>query len=152
VTDYIAQFDLVALVIWRDGNRLGTARDPAGAARAWWCASVKAGIVLKEARRSDGDIETAARKAGVELTEHSAVVARAEAAAAKIGTRLAQAQRAGVLREFNDEYRRRRLAAFEKGKGFVSYAQARAKLQRVLANVAATGTAPPALMKTVFDA
>jgi hypothetical protein len=37
----------------------------------------------------------------------------------------------------------------EQGRGFMSYQKARARLQRVLTDVAATG--PPAIMKTVFE-
>jgi hypothetical protein len=149
VSDYIKGFDLVALAADRDG-RIGATRDPAGAARAWWCQSASAGMVLKAARRN-GDIEAAARTLGVELADHAAVLARAEAAVVKIGARLDQAQKTGVLHTFNAEFRRRRLAAFEKGKGFMSYREARSRLQRVLAGVAATGTAPEAFVKTVFD-
>jgi hypothetical protein len=75
------------------------------------------------------------------LADHAAVLARAEAAIAKISARLDQAQRSGVLHAFNEEYRRRRLQASEKGKYFKSYPQARCRLQQILTGVAATGIA-----------
>jgi hypothetical protein len=144
--DYIRNFGLTAVCRYRDG-RLGVTRDPSGAERAWWIDADHAGTVLLLARRAGSDIEAAARKAGVELADHATVLARAEAAVAKINTRLDQAQRTGVLSEFNAEFRRRRLAAFEKGKGFMSYREARSRLQRVLAGVAVTGTAPDARLR-----
>ena len=69
----------------------------------------------------------------------------------KISTRLDQAQRTGVLHAFNAEFRRRRIAAAEQGSKFMSYRQARSRLQRVLTGVAATGNAPAAIVKTVFE-
>jgi hypothetical protein len=35
VRDYIGGFNITAIVIYRDG-RVGTSRDPVGAAAAWW--------------------------------------------------------------------------------------------------------------------
>jgi hypothetical protein len=149
IANYIRQFGLTA-ICRRDG-RLGVTRDLSGADRAWWLPADQAGAVLKLARQVGGDIEGAARKAGIVLADHATVLARAGAAIAKIGARLDQAQRTGVLHAFNGEYRRRRLAAFEKGKGFISYREARSRLQRVLAGIAATGTAPEALIAHVFE-
>jgi hypothetical protein len=150
VADYFKQFGLTAICRYRDG-RLGVARDPSGTDRAWWVQADQAGVIFKLIRHTGGDIEAAAHKAGVVLADHTAVVGRAEAAVAKIGSRLDQAQRTGVLHAFNEEYRRRRLAAFEGGKNFVSYRQARARLQRVLSQIAATGIAPAGIIAGVFE-
>jgi hypothetical protein len=97
VADYIKAFDLVALVVWRDG-RIGATRDPAGAARAWWCQAASVGMVVKAARRNGADIETAARSTGGEIVGHAVVLARAEAAIAKINSGMQWAQRAGDSR------------------------------------------------------
>ena len=43
-----------------------------------------------------------------------------------------RAQQAGVLSEFNQEYKRRRLEATQRGCGFMSYRQAQARLRRIL--------------------
>jgi hypothetical protein len=149
VADYIREFGLASVCRYRDG-RLGVARDPTGAACAWWLPADQAGVVLKLARQPGGDLEGAARKAGIVLADHATVLARAEAAVAKISTRLDQAQKTGVLQEFNQEYRRRRLEAAQQGRGFMSYRTAQARLQRVLTKVAATGEAPAAIVKAAF--
>jgi hypothetical protein len=49
---------------------------------------------------------------------------------------MAWAQRTGVLHEFNQEYRRRRLAAQRRGQRFTGYAQATARLRRAITKVA----------------
>ena len=150
VGDYIKQFGLTSICRYRDG-RLGVTRDPTGADRAWWLRADHAGTVLKLARQSGGNVEAAARRAGIVLADHAAVLARAEAAVAKIHAGLQRAQQAGVLAEFNQEYKRRRLEAAERGNGFMSYQQAQARLQRVLTRIAATGVAPDAIVKTAFE-
>jgi hypothetical protein len=55
VMNYIVAFDLAAGCQYPD-SRIVVARNPAGAAAAWWCESVKAGPVIREARRHTGDI------------------------------------------------------------------------------------------------
>jgi hypothetical protein len=66
----------------RDG-RLGVTRNPAGAAVTWWCETVKAGPLIRAARRHGGDIPAAACALGVALTDHATVLPRATAAVAK---------------------------------------------------------------------
>jgi hypothetical protein len=83
VIQYIAAFDLAAVCRRPDG-RIAVARNPAGAAAAWWCDVVKARAVLRPARKGGGDIPAAARALGVALTDHATVLARATAAVAKI--------------------------------------------------------------------
>jgi hypothetical protein len=77
------------------------------------------------------------------------VLARAKAALAKIEARMAWAQRTGVLHEFNQEYRRRRLEAQRRGERFMGYAQATARLRRAITKVAAGGE-PVAIVPEVF--
>ena len=48
------------------------------------------------------------------------------------------------------EHRRRRLEAQGRGKRFMSYAQAMARLRRAITKVTATGTAPVAIVRKVF--
>ena len=59
-------------------------------------------------------------------------------------------QRTGVLHEFNQEYRRRRLEAQGRGERFMGYAQATVQLRRAITKVAATGTAPAGIVREVF--
>ena len=75
VRDYFRAFDLTAIALMRDGC-ITAKRDPAGAATAWWCEAVKAGPVIRAARRHGGDIPSAARALGVALTGHATVLAR----------------------------------------------------------------------------
>jgi hypothetical protein len=73
------------------------------------------------------------------VTEHAVAVTRAQAAVKKIEHGLGWAQRQGVLSQFNDEYRRRRLAAIAKGERFMNYSEAQTRLHKALAGVAAGG-------------
>ena len=116
VMDYTAAFDLAAVCRQRDG-RLRITSDPEGAETAWWCEAVKAGPVIRAARRHRSDIPVAARALGTALTDHATVLARAKAAVARIEAGMAWAQRTGVLHEFNQEYRRRRLEAHGRASG-----------------------------------
>jgi hypothetical protein len=59
---------------------------------------------------------------------------------------------AHVLREFNQEYRRRRLEAQSRGERYIGYAQAKERLRGAMVKVAATGAAPVAFIREVFEA
>ena len=122
--EYIAAFDLAAVCRYPGGRiehnaaaRRGwlsfTARNPAGAAAASWCVAAKAGPVIRAVRRHSGDILAAARALGV------TVLARARHVVRKIEADMAWAQRTGVLHEFNQESRRRRLEAQRRGERFM---------------------------------
>jgi hypothetical protein len=149
VIDYIAAFNLAAVCRYGDG-RLRTTRDPEDAEAAWWCEALKARPLIRAARRRGGDIPAGARALGVALTDHATVLARANGAVAKIKAGMAWAQRTGVLHEFNQEYRRRRLEAQRRGEPFMGYGQATARLRRAITKVAATGIAPMAIVREVF--
>ena len=62
---------------------------------------------------------------------------------------MAWAQRTGVLHEFNQGYRRRRLEAQRRGERFRGYGQATARLWRAITKVAAD-TAPVAVVREVL--
>jgi hypothetical protein len=87
----------------------------------------------------------------VHLTRRVEVLARATAAVNRIDERLARAQRDGALSGFNQEYRRRRLAAAAAGKRFMSYKQAQARLRKALAGVAAGKVMTASIVASVFD-
>jgi hypothetical protein len=137
---YLSAFDLGCVALTRD-RRLTSTKNPVGCDRAWWLHSRDVGRVIRQARK-DGDVEGAARALGIELAEHSVVAMRTESALAKLENGMQKAQRSGLLTQFNAQYRRRRLAAFEQGRGFMSYRTAQVRLQRVLVEIAATGEAP----------
>jgi hypothetical protein len=88
------------------------------------------------------EVEAAALRLGVVLSPHAVVMRRAKAATAEITTRLDAAQRAGLLRFVNREYRVRRLAAHAAGQKFMSYGQMQRRLRKALAGAAATGSMP----------
>jgi hypothetical protein len=68
-------------------------------------------------------------------------VARAEAAAARIAWGISAANDRGDLQFFNAEYKRRRAEAVAAGKPFMTYGQARARLQKAIALGATTNGA-----------
>jgi len=105
VRDYLRAFDLTAITVTRAG-RISTTHHPARAAAAWRCEAVKAGPVIRAARRHGGDIPAAARALGLVLTHDATVLARAPAVLARIEAGMASAQRTVVLHEFTQEYRR----------------------------------------------
>jgi hypothetical protein len=131
--------------------------DPPVLAAAWWCFDLRTAqqVVtlalasdLRQVKRdgsrfavtvSDAStaIIAAAGRLRFRLTEHAAVLARAKAAGVNLESKLAAAQDAGQLREFNQEYRRRRLAAKMVGGRSISYREARARLRALLAATAA---------------
>jgi hypothetical protein len=145
--DYLAAFNVVALCVYADG-RLGTSRNPRGAAAAWWVESNKAGPVLRVAKRDSGDIPAAAKALGVRLTEHSRVVARVSASVARIEAGMRWAQGTGTLGEFNRQYRQRRIEAARQGRRFMTYGQAKARLRKALVGVAAGE--PVAIVRELF--
>ena len=154
---YLAAFDLVAISVMPDG-RVRVSRDPgrAGAFIALWTedrhAASKIAQLASNAERPTEAIISAALELRVPLTDHSVVVTRATAAAARISRVLSEAQARGDLQFFNAEYKRRRAEAASAGKGFMSYGQARARLQRAIAEVAAKGGngVTPELVARVF--
>jgi hypothetical protein len=148
--DYVRVFDIVAICAYRDG-RIGVSRNPAGAAAAWWVEAEQAGAVIRHARKDGSDIQAIARRLGVALTEHAIVLTRASAAIERIEAALREAQRRGDLQFFNAEYKRRRIAAAAAGQSFMSYGQARTRLHKTIATVAANGgTMTRTLIDSVF--
>lgn len=82
-------------------------------------------------------IAAAAARLKFRLTDHATVLSRVRTSTAVIDGKLTAAQDAGQLREFNKEYRRRRIAAQRAGKPFIDYDTARRRLAALLALVAA---------------
>jgi hypothetical protein len=144
--------------------------DPPVLAAAWWCFDLRTAqqVVtlalasdLRQAKR-DGSrlavtvseatvaITAAAGRLHFRLTDHAAVLARAKAAGVELESRLTAAQDAGQLREFNQEYQRRRLAAKTVGRRFMSYQEARARLRALLA-AAAAGKFASNVIQRVFE-
>jgi hypothetical protein len=147
VRDYLHAFELTAIAVSAEGH-IRMMRDPVGAS-AEWCEAGKAGAMLRAARQRGGDISAAACSLGVALTDHATALARAKFAVARIEAGIAWAQRSGVLHEFNQEFRRRRLEAQGRGEQFMGYAQATARLRRAIAKVASG--VPASIVREVFE-
>jgi hypothetical protein len=82
---------------------------------------------------------------GVALADHATVLARATAALGRIEAEMASAQSS------IKSTAARRLEAQRRGERFMGYAQAKAQLRRAITKVAATGSAPVAIVREVFD-
>jgi hypothetical protein len=126
--DYLSAFNLTCVAISPSG-RVYVSHNPVGASLAWWCRAADAGQVARVAWM-DGDVPGAAQRLGVTVTAHAVVAARVKERTAKIDQAIAAAINAGVLQQFNAEYRKRRLAAKRDGKHFMSYAEALRRLRR----------------------
>jgi hypothetical protein len=148
--DYVAAFNLVAIVQWRD-NRLGVCKNPTGGEAAWWCPSKDAGAVIHAANANGRDVVAAAARLKVQLTDHATVVQRVSEAVDRIDTALTAAQRRGDLAFFNQLYKAQRVAAQARGRGFMPYGLALRRLRIAVAHAAANGgQCTRSLMLSVF--
>jgi hypothetical protein len=72
----------------------------------------------------NGDVPAAASRLGLSVTPHDVVLRRVGERTAALDKAIAEAIDAGTLKRFNSEYRKRRLAAKQGGKPFMSSAGA----------------------------
>jgi hypothetical protein len=159
------------------GDELAAARkvckdlDPPQLVWAAWCFDLRAAQQVRnlsiacDLRRAQRDgprllvsvteavaaIKAAAGRLHFRLTDHAAVLARAKATSTTLEDRLVQVQDAGLLRDFNKEYQRRRMAAKLAGRKLIDYQTARRRLRAVLAAVAA-GRYSGDVIRRVFEA
>jgi hypothetical protein len=128
----------------------------------FWIVASDAKPVVKVARRLAGknvdDAVVSLRKAAVEcratLTPHGVAMQRAAGAARRLGEYLTSLKGTGVLKEFKRTYKRRRIAAAERGKGFMSYRVAELRFKRALIPLLQSGGKPAlgvSLFTQVFD-
>src|SRR5262249_46529511 len=122
-------FSLNAIVRYRDG-RYGVSRTPhsVGAVEAWWLPTKQCGWGLRRATLNGISIEQAAAEMHVPCSPHHVVIQRATRSVERIDNAVDDARLRGDMRFFTREYRRRRLAAKAAGNGFMSFAQAEARL------------------------
>jgi hypothetical protein len=146
---YIHAFDLHTVCQYSDG-RIAVSGNQADAVAAWWCEGKRdAGFVAKLATQGRMSIPDAAQQLHIRIAPHAHVVARAEEAIGRLNASLARANGDGTLQAFNRQYRARREAAHSMGQGFMTYAAARNRLIRLLAQHAA-GTVPSSVFAKVF--
>jgi hypothetical protein len=136
--DYLAAFDLRCICVTSSGRVYTTKNPQVGAVAAWWCRAADADAVAN-ASWMNADVVGAANRLQVSLTPHDVVLRRVGERTAKIDEAIAQAVDRGVLKQFNSEYRKRRLAAKRSGQPFMPYSQALSKLRKVLADTLAGG-------------
>jgi hypothetical protein len=148
--DYLKSFNLVAVAVSKSG-RVFVSRNPQGAVAAWWCKQDYADVIANAAW-ANADVSGAASRLGLTVTPHDVVRRRVAERTAALDKAIAGAIDAGVLKQFNREFRKRRLAAQAKGVPFMSYKIAHAKLRSVVADaVAKDGTIPKSFIAAVFD-
>jgi hypothetical protein len=144
--------------------------EPPILAAAWWVfdkrtaqqiANLAVASDLRQARK-DGSrlcvklaeasaaIVAAAGRLHFRLTDHAVVMQRIRTRGIALEEKLTAAQNAGLLRDFNKEYQRRRRAAKLAGKPFIYYQTARARLRAVLA-AAADGRFSGDIIRRVFE-
>jgi hypothetical protein len=147
--NYLAAFDLRAIAISPTG-RVYVTRSPTGASLCWWCKAGDAERIAEDAQAT-GNVVDVAAKYGIALTPHARVLERVQQRTAKIDAAIEQAIDAGVLQQFNSQYRRHRLAAKRAGRGFMTYSAAQARLRKVVtAMVARGGLVTESLIEGVF--
>jgi hypothetical protein len=162
VQDYLTQFGLCAVFVTPAG-RIGVASptrlNRKAPAAVWWTADARTAnaiiTALGEVRpatiaQAEAEVRAAALRLNMTLADHSEVMGRTKLAVDKLASRLDAAQSAGLLKDFNTEFKRRRLEAQRRGRGFMPYNTARAKLAKLLAGAAA-GTKPESLLAAVFE-
>lgn len=75
-------------------------------------------------------VQAAARRYGVGLKDHDAVMASVAVGVERIAGEIETSRKDGTLADFNAEFQRRRLEAQKRGQRFPTYAPALAKFDR----------------------
>jgi len=114
----------------------------ANAVAVFWVQKKQAVALARLARRlagadSDRDdallaLREAAAELGVTLTPHATAISRAAAAVERLDAFIDSLRANGGYRAFTQEYKRRRLAACERGEGFVTFKVAEQRLKAAL--------------------
>jgi hypothetical protein len=147
VRDYLAGFGLGCILV-RPTSEIQVASNwgRAPIAAVLWVRDQKTAWqvvrAIGEARPSSveaaiTEIRAAAARVDVVLSEHSVVVARAQAAIDQLGSKLSTANANGDLKFFNRAYRQYRLGCLQRGEGAMPYGTAMARLRKLLAGAAA---------------
>jgi hypothetical protein len=136
----------------------------ANAVAAFWLSAGKARAVAAKARSIAGDavdveavvaaLHEAATQCRAVLTEHHVAMARAHVAAERLDAIMEILRDMGALKEFRRTYKRRRLAAKERGQGYMTFANAELRLKRALIPLIQSGGKPAAqsIFAEVFGA
>jgi hypothetical protein len=147
--DYLAAFDLAAVAISPTG-RVFISKNPTGASAAFWCRAGEADKVANAAWHR-GDIAEAARRLHIAVTPHPILLARVQARTRKIDEAIAQAKADGLMQQFHQAYKERRLKAKACGQQFMSFTEAERRLRKLIADSIAAGGTIPQSFTEVFD-
>jgi hypothetical protein len=148
--DYLRSFNLKCIALSKTG-RVFTCDNPAGAVAAWWAKADDIDRIAAIAWPS-GDVPGTAAKLGLVATPHAIVAKRTTERTARIEAALQQAKADGLLAQFHQEYKARRLKAKARGETFMGFAEAERRLRAVIADaVARGGEIPSSFIASVFD-
>ncbi len=164
---YLAASGATAINLIETGTgcafRVGTKID-ARAVAVHWLRGPQASAIARLARKHagrDSDAATAlqalrqaAADLRVTLTEHHVAMTRAGEAAERLDAYIEGLRASGKMREFTKAFRRHRLAAMERGEGFMSFKVAELRLRRALIPMLVNGGQPVAgasLFAEVFN-
>jgi hypothetical protein len=138
--------------------QLGHTTDPRVVA-IYWLPAAQAKPLVRRARKHAGrHPDSAAASAALAqaasdhratLTPHVTAMTRAGAAAERLDAYVASLRSRGAMKEFTRTYRERRMAAAERGEGFMSYKNAELRLRRALIPMLLNGV-PPAMGQSFF--
>jgi hypothetical protein len=156
---YLAASGAVAINVDIAGT-IKAGKCPAGAA-TFWIVAKQAVAVRKLARKlagKDPDLKTsievlhqAAAELRITLTPNEIAISRATMMAGKIEQAMEDLHWSGKLKQINKLYRTLRLAAKQRGEGFMSFKVAEARLRQALVPVLMSGQRPTtSLFETIF--
>jgi hypothetical protein len=145
VCRYLSSFSIAAVAV--HGGRIVAYHRPGDIPGCvdWigWCRSADAERVVRRATHfgkltdAANAVAAAARDVGVGLTAHDDLLRRVQAATQRIANDVETARMAGRLKDFNREFKNRRLKAQSEGRPFMSYETAKRRLRGALATKAA---------------
>jgi hypothetical protein len=135
--DYLLSFNARAIAISQTGH-VFTSDNPAGAACAWWTRHDDA-LKLAKAAQSSGDVEAIAKRLRIPLTAHDRVLEKVEERTHRLDEALRIAQNNGLLKTFNNTYRKRRMMARQAGQRFMTFTAAQRRFRQALTETIANG-------------
>jgi hypothetical protein len=147
--DFLNAFGITAVWVSRTG-KVFTSENPRHASQVFWCKHADAERVADLAQRN-GDIVGAAARLSVQLTEHAKLIARVRERTGWIEAALREAKADGLLAQFHQEYKQRRLKAKARGETFMGFAEAERRLRAVIADAVAKGDGTVPSFVAVFD-
>jgi hypothetical protein len=162
---YLEAINVAAISIVADADGIAISVDiQRDAVAAFWLPADMVRAVATKARNiagSDPDVEgavaapqEAAVQLRVRLTAHDTAMSRAANAAERLDAYVETLRASGVMKQFTKTYKARRLAAKERGEGFMTFSAAELRFKRALIPLLQNGGKPAvgsSLFREVFD-